>query len=68
MQKSSTMGRKRTIRNKNNTTLISSPFTFNLVSQGYLNVFVQTYKAEFSKRMHETVLEKIKDQLKDKYY
>ncbi|MBZ9571707.1 ATP-dependent helicase [Methanobrevibacter sp. TMH8] len=49
-------------------TVIPSPFAFNLVSQGYLDVLSQTDKAEFSKRMHKAILEKIKDQLKEDYY
>jgi ATP-dependent Lhr-like helicase len=49
-------------------TVIPSPFAFNLVSQGYLDVLSQTDKAEFSKRMHKAVLEKIKDQLNEDFY
>ena len=49
-------------------TVIPSPFAFNLVSQGYLDVLTQTDKAEFSKRMHKAILEKIKDKLKEEYY
>ncbi|BBL61774.1 ATP-dependent helicase [Methanobrevibacter arboriphilus] len=49
-------------------TIIPSPFAFNLVSQGYLDVLTQTDKAEFSKRMHKAILEKIKDKLKEEYY
>jgi len=49
-------------------TVIPSPFAFNLVSQGYLDVLTQTDKAEFSKRMHKAILEKIKDKIKDEYY
>lgn len=49
-------------------TIIPSPFAFNLVSQGYLDVLSQTDKAEFAKRMHKAILEKIKDQLHEDYY
>ena len=46
-------------------TLIPSPFAFNLVSQGYLDVLNQNDKAEFTKRMHKAVIDKIMDQLED---
>ncbi|KZX17163.1 ATP-dependent helicase [Methanobrevibacter filiformis] len=46
-------------------TIIPSPFAFNLVSQGYLDVLSQTDKGEFSKRMHKAVLNEIKEKLKD---
>ncbi|MDR0900507.1 MAG: ATP-dependent helicase [Methanobrevibacter sp.] len=49
-------------------TVIPSPFAFNLVSQGYLDVLSQTDKAEFAKRMHKAILEKIKDQLNEDFY
>jgi ATP-dependent Lhr-like helicase len=49
-------------------TVIPSPFAFNLVSQGYLDVLTQTDKAEFSKRMHKAILQKIKDQLNEDNY
>ncbi|MEA4957952.1 ATP-dependent RNA helicase RhlE [bioreactor metagenome] len=49
-------------------TLIPSPFAFNLVSQGYLDVLSQKDRGEFSKRMHKAILEKIKDQIKEEYY
>ncbi|MCL2688080.1 MAG: ATP-dependent helicase, partial [Methanobrevibacter sp.] len=49
-------------------TAIPSPFAFNLVSQGYLDVLAQTDKAEFSKRMHKAILEEIRDKLKEEYY
>ena len=48
-------------------TVIPSPFAFNLVSQGYLDVLNQNDRAEFTKRMHLAVLEKIKDKLSDIY-
>ena len=38
---------------------------FNLVSQGYLDVLNQNDKAEFTKRMHKAVIDKIMDQLED---
>lgn len=49
-------------------TIIPSPFAFNLVSQGYLDVLNQNDKAEFTKRMHKAVLEKIKSKMEDEYY
>ncbi|MDR2966848.1 MAG: ATP-dependent helicase [Methanobacteriaceae archaeon] len=49
-------------------TIIPSPFAFNLVSQGYLDVLTQTDKAEFARRIHKAILEKIKDQLHEDYY
>ncbi len=48
-------------------TVIPSPFAFNLVSQGYLDVLNQNDKAEFTKRMHKAILEQIRDKLKDIY-
>lgn len=48
-------------------TVIPSPFAFNLVSQGYLDVLNQNDKAEFTKRMHLAILDQIKDKLKDLY-
>ena len=48
-------------------TIIPSPFAFNLVSQGYLDVLNQNDRVEFTKRMHLAVLEKIKDKLSDIY-
>ena len=48
-------------------TVIPSPFAFNLISQGYLDVLNQNDKAEFTKRMHLAILDKIKDKLKDIY-
>jgi ATP-dependent Lhr-like helicase len=49
-------------------TIIPSPFAFNLISRGYLDVLSQTDKTEFAKRMHKAILEKIKDQLHEDYY
>ena len=49
-------------------TIIPSPFAFNLVSQGYLEVLKQNDKSEFTKRMHRAVIEKIKEQMEDDYY
>ena len=49
-------------------TIIPSPFAFNLVSQGYLEVLQQNDKAEFTKRMHRAVIEKIKEEMKNDYY
>ena len=48
-------------------TVIPSPFAFNLVSQGYLDVLNQNDKAEFTKRMHKAILDQIRDKLKDIY-
>ena len=48
-------------------TVIPSPFAFNLVSQGYLDVLNQNDKGEFTKRMHLAILDQIKDKLKDVY-
>lgn len=49
-------------------TVIPTPFAFNLVSQGYLDVLNQNDKTEFTKRMHKAVLDKIKSKLEDEYY
>ncbi|SFL35553.1 ATP-dependent helicase Lhr and Lhr-like helicase [Methanobrevibacter olleyae] len=49
-------------------TIIPSPFAFNLVSQGYLEVLKQNDKREFTKRMHRAVIEKIKEQMENDYY
>ena len=46
-------------------TVIPSPFAFNLVSQGYLDVLNQNDKAEFTKRMHKAVLDQIREKLKE---
>ncbi|WP_296803429.1 ATP-dependent helicase [uncultured Methanobrevibacter sp.] len=48
-------------------TVIPSPFAFNLISQGYLDVLNQNDKAEFTKRMHQAILDQIRDKLKDIY-
>ena len=48
-------------------TVIPSPFAFNLISQGYLDVLNQNDKGEFTKRMHQAILDQIKDKLKDIY-
>ena len=48
-------------------TVIPSPFAFNLVSQGYLDVLNQNDKKEFTKRMHQAIIEQIKEKLKDIY-
>jgi len=44
-------------------TNIPTPFAFNLVSQGYFDVLTENDKAEFAKRTHRAVLNKIKDKL-----
>ncbi|MBQ6813029.1 MAG: ATP-dependent helicase [Methanobrevibacter sp.] len=49
-------------------TVIPTPFAFNLVSQGYLEVLKQNDKAEFSKRMHRAVLDKIKEERENNFY
>ena len=46
-------------------TVIPSPFAFNLVSQGYLDVLNQNDKKEFTKRMHQAILNKIKEKIND---
>ena len=46
-------------------TVIPSPFAFNLISQGYLDVLNQNDRNEFTKRMHQAVIDQIKDKLKD---
>ena len=48
--------------------IIPSPFAFNLVSQGYLEVLKQNDKSEFTKRMHRAVIEKIKEQMENDFY
>ena len=48
-------------------TVIPSPFAFNLVSQGYLDVLNQNDKGEFTRRMHQAIVDQIKDKLKDIY-
>ena len=49
-------------------TIIPSPFAFNRVSQGYLEVLKQNDKSEFTKRMHRAVIEKIKEQMENDFY
>ena len=49
-------------------TIIPSPFAFNLVSQGYLEVLKQNDKSEFTKRMQRAVIEKIKEQMENDFY
>lgn len=49
-------------------TIIPSPFAFNLVSRGYLDVLNQNDKAEFTKRMHMAILDKIKSKLNEEFY
>lgn len=41
-------------------TTIPTPFTFNLVSRGYLDVLKYEERAEFIRRMHEAIVKKIK--------
>ena len=49
-------------------TIIPSPFAFNLVSQGYLEVLKQNDKSEFTKRMHRAVIEKINEEMNNDFY
>ena len=49
-------------------TIIPTPFAFNLVSQGYLDVLSQNDRAEFTKRMHKAVLDQIKEKLNEEFY
>lgn len=49
-------------------TIIPTPFAFNLVSQGYLEVLKQNDREEFTKRMHRAIVEKIKEQMNNDYY
>ena len=49
-------------------TIIPTPFAFNLVSQGYLEVLHQDDRAEFTKRMHRAVLDKIKEEMEGKEF
>lgn len=49
-------------------TVIPSPFAYNLVSQGYLDVLAQSDRAEFTKRMHQAILDEVKEKLKNEYY
>ncbi|OED30920.1 ATP-dependent helicase [Methanosphaera sp. WGK6] len=43
---------------------IPTPFAFNLVSRGYLDVLKYEDRSEFIKRMHEAIIEKINDKNK----
>ena len=45
-------------------TKIPTPFAFNLVSRGYLDVLKYEDRSEFIKRMHEAIMKKIKKKLK----
>ena len=49
-------------------TLIPTPFAYNLVSKGYLDVLAQGDKAEFSKRMQMAVRDKVKEKIKKEKY
>lgn len=49
-------------------TIIPSPFAFNLVSRGYLDVLSPNDKVEFTKRMHKAILDKVKEKLEEEYY
>lgn len=49
-------------------TVIPSPFAFNLVLRGYLDVLNQNDKAEFTKRMHRAIIDKIKSKLDQEFY
>ncbi|MGL6299194.1 MAG: hypothetical protein ACRC1M_08530, partial [Methanobacteriaceae archaeon] len=40
-------------------TKIPSPFAFNLVSSGYLDVLKYEDRIEFIKRMHQAIIDKI---------
>ena len=44
-------------------TVIPSPFAFNLISQSYFDVLNQNDRAEFSRRMHKAILDKIKEKM-----
>ena len=46
-------------------TRIPTPFAFNLVSRGYLDVLKYEDRTEFIKRMHEAIINKIKDTKKN---
>jgi ATP-dependent Lhr-like helicase len=56
---------KKTVIKTINTT-IPTPFAFNLVSRGYLDVLKYEERAEFIRRMHEAIVNKIKEKNKDK--
>lgn len=49
-------------------TLIPTPFAYNLVSKGYLDVLAKGDKAEFSKRMQKAVRDKVKEKIKKQSY
>lgn len=49
-------------------TVIPSPFAFNLISQSYFDVLNQNDRAEFSKRMHKAILDKIKEKMDEEFY
>ncbi len=49
-------------------TLIPTPFAYNLVSKGYLDVLAKGDKAEFSKRMQKAVRDKVKEKIKKQNY
>ncbi len=42
-------------------TVIPTPFAFNLVSRGYLDVLKYEDRAEFIKRMHQAIIDRIKN-------
>jgi len=42
-------------------TVIPTPFAFNLVSRGYLDVLKYEERAEFIRRMHEAIIQKINE-------
>lgn len=49
-------------------TVIPSPFALNLISQSYFDVLNQNDRAEFSKRMHQAVIDKIKEKMEEEFY
>ena len=49
-------------------TLIPTPFAYNLVSKGYLDVLAKGDKAEFSRRMQKAVRDKVKEKIKKQNY
>ncbi|WP_409988267.1 ATP-dependent helicase [Methanosphaera sp. ISO3-F5] len=51
---------KKTVIKTINTT-IPTPFAFNLVSRGYLDVLKYEERAEFIRRMHEAIIQKINE-------
>lgn len=42
-------------------TTIPTPFAFNLVSRGYLDVLKYEERAEFIRRMHKAIINKIQE-------